>query len=163
MENVLIMKDYYTILEVNRNASIDEIKKQYKILARKYHPDKGGDENKFKEISEAFQILSDPQKKSEYDNPFKNRIVSPVHDLFSQAFMSQMFQTQSHSQSFSINDLFGNMNINSNNSFPNFKQTIISNNIKKEITKENINGKIRTTIKETNLSTGQRKKTIIEQ
>ena len=40
MENVLIMKDYYTILEVNRNASIDEIKKQYKILARKYHPDK---------------------------------------------------------------------------------------------------------------------------
>lgn len=63
MENVLIMKDYYAILQVNRNASIDDIKKQYKILARKFHPDKGGDENKFKEISEAFQILSDPQKK----------------------------------------------------------------------------------------------------
>jgi curved DNA-binding protein CbpA len=68
------MKDYYTILEVNRNASIDEIKKQYKILARKFHPDKGGDENKFKEISEAFQILSDPQKKSEYDNPLVMKI-----------------------------------------------------------------------------------------
>lgn len=73
--------------------------------------------------------------------------------------MTQMFQTQP----FNLNDLFGNMNINSNNNFPNFKQTIISNNIKKEITKENINGKIRTTIRETNLSTGQRKKTIIEQ
>ena len=159
MENVLIMKDYYAILQVNRNASIDDIKKQYKILARKFHPDKGGDENKFKEISEAFQILSDPQKKANYDNPFQTRLASPSHDLFSQAFMTQMFQTQS----FNLNDLFGNMNINSNNSFPNFKQTIISNNIKKEITKENINGKIRTTIRETNLSTGQRKKTIIEQ
>ena len=159
MENVLIMKDYYAILQVNRNASIDDIKKQYKILARKFHPDKGGDENKFKEISEAFQILSDPQKKANYDNPFQTRLASPSHDLFSQAFMSQMFQTQP----FNLNDLFGNMNINSNNSFPNFKQTIISNNIKKEITKENINGKIRTTIRETNLSTGQRKKTIIEQ
>lgn len=163
MENVLIMKDYYTILQVNRNASIDDIKKQYKILARKFHPDKGGDENKFKEISEAFQTLSDPKKKAQYDNPFPTRLVSPSRDLFSQAFMSQMFQTQSHSQSFNFNDLFANMNINSNNSMPNFKQTIIINNIKKEITKENINGKIRTTIRETNLSTGQRRKTIIEQ
>lgn len=157
------MKDYYTILQLNRNASIDDIKKQYKVLARKFHPDKGGDENKFKEISEAFQTLSDPKKKAQYDNPFPTRLTSSSHDLFSQAFMSQMFQTQSHSQSFGFNGLFANMNINSNNSVSNFKQTIITNNIKKEITKENINGKIRTTIRETNLSTGQTKKTIIEQ
>ena len=57
------MKDFYKILEVEKNASPDKIKSQYKILARKYHPDKGGDPDKFKEISEAYENLSDPNKK----------------------------------------------------------------------------------------------------
>lgn len=61
-------RDYYEILGVSRSASIDEIKKAYRKMAHLYHPDKkGGDEEKFKEINEAYQTLSDPQKRSAYD------------------------------------------------------------------------------------------------
>jgi len=60
-------KDYYQILGVSRSASQDEIKKAYRKLAHKHHPDKGGDEKKFKEISEAYQILSNQEKKAQYD------------------------------------------------------------------------------------------------
>jgi len=62
------MKDYYKILGVPRNASKEEIKRAYYKLAHKYHPDKkGGDEKKFKEINEAYQVLSDPEKRAQYD------------------------------------------------------------------------------------------------
>lgn len=62
------MKDYYKILGVPRDASEEEIKKAYRRLAHKYHPDKsGGDEAKFKEINEAYQVLSDKEKRSRYD------------------------------------------------------------------------------------------------
>ncbi len=61
------MKDYYQILGVSRDASEEEIKKAYRKLAHKYHPDKGGDEKKFKEINEAYQVLSDKQKRAQYD------------------------------------------------------------------------------------------------
>ena len=60
-------KDYYQILGISRSASQDEIKKAYRKLAHQYHPDKGGDEKKFKEINEAYQILSNQEKKSQYD------------------------------------------------------------------------------------------------
>lgn len=59
--------DYYEILGVAKNASQDEIKKAFHRLAHKYHPDKGGDEKKFKEINEAYQVLSDKQKRAQYD------------------------------------------------------------------------------------------------
>lgn len=62
------MKDYYQILGVSRNASKEEIKKAYRKLAHKYHPDrKDGDEAKFKEVNEAYQALSDDQKRQQYD------------------------------------------------------------------------------------------------
>ncbi|MBI3634419.1 MAG: molecular chaperone DnaJ [Candidatus Yonathbacteria bacterium] len=61
------MKDYYKILGVDKKASPDEIKKAFRKLAHKYHPDKGGDEKKFKEASEAYQTLSDEKKRAEYD------------------------------------------------------------------------------------------------
>src|SRR3989344_2186080 len=62
-------KDYYTILGVPRTASQEEIKKAYRRLAHQHHPDKkGGDEARFKEVNEAYQVLSDPKKKSSYDN-----------------------------------------------------------------------------------------------
>jgi curved DNA-binding protein len=64
-------KDYYHILGVDKNASQDEIKKVYRKLARKHHPDVNpGDkkaEEKFKEINEAYQVLSDPEKRKKYD------------------------------------------------------------------------------------------------
>lgn len=61
-------KDYYDILGVSRSASKEEIKKAFHKLAHKYHPDKkGGDEAKFKEASEAYQTLSDEQKRRQYD------------------------------------------------------------------------------------------------
>lgn len=61
--------DYYQILGVGKNASQDDIKKAYRSLAMKHHPDRGGDTAKFKEIEEAYRTLSDDQKRSEYDNP----------------------------------------------------------------------------------------------
>lgn len=59
--------DYYKELGVPRNASADEIKKAYRKLARKHHPDAGGDEAKFKEINEAYEVLSDDKKRELYD------------------------------------------------------------------------------------------------
>jgi curved DNA-binding protein len=69
-------KDYYKVLGVEKNASQDEIKKAYRKLAVKYHPDKNPDnkaaEEKFKEISEANDVLSDPEKRKKYDELGEN-------------------------------------------------------------------------------------------
>ena len=59
--------DYYEILGVTKSATQEDIKKAFHKLAHKYHPDKGGDEKKFKEINEAYQVLSDKQKRAQYD------------------------------------------------------------------------------------------------
>jgi len=61
--------DYYQTLGVDRNATQDEIKKAYRSLAMKHHPDRGGDANSFKQIQEAYATLGDEQKKTEYDTP----------------------------------------------------------------------------------------------
>lgn len=62
------MKNYYSILEIDKNASDEDIKRSYRKLAREHHPDKGGDKNLFQEIQEAYETLSDPNKKQQYDN-----------------------------------------------------------------------------------------------
>lgn len=63
-------ENYYKILGVSKGANQDEIKKAYRKLALKYHPDRGGGEEaakEFKKVNEAYQVLSDPQKRSQYD------------------------------------------------------------------------------------------------
>lgn len=63
-------KDYYKILEVARGASDEDIKKAYRKLALKYHPDKNREpdaEEKFKEVAEAYEVLSDKKKRDTYD------------------------------------------------------------------------------------------------
>ncbi|MBP6855570.1 MAG: DnaJ domain-containing protein [Candidatus Pacebacteria bacterium] len=62
------MKDYYELLGVPKNASSEDIKKAFRKLAHQYHPDKAhGNEQKFKEINEAYQVLSDEKKRAQYD------------------------------------------------------------------------------------------------
>lgn len=60
-------KDYYELLGIDRNASETDIKKGYRKQSKKHHPDVGGDENTFKEINEAYSVLSDTEKKNNYD------------------------------------------------------------------------------------------------
>ena len=65
-------KDYYDVLGVSKSANKDELKKAYRKLAMKYHPDRNPDDSQaaenFKELSEAYEILSDDQKRQTYDN-----------------------------------------------------------------------------------------------
>ena len=61
------MPNHYETLGVDKNATQDELKKAYRKLSKEHHPDKGGDEEKFKEISEAYSVLSDPEKRKEFD------------------------------------------------------------------------------------------------
>src|SRR3989344_3456310 len=61
-------KNYYEVLGIAKNASKDDIKKAFRKLAQKHHPDKGGDEAKFKEITEAYSTLGDEKRRREYDS-----------------------------------------------------------------------------------------------
>ena len=63
------MSDYYNTLGVPKSATDNDIKRAYRKLASQHHPDKGGDKNKFQELQAAYAILSDPEKRAQYDNP----------------------------------------------------------------------------------------------
>ena len=89
--------DHYTILGVAKTATPDDIKKAYRKLASKHHPDKGGDTATFQQIQSAYEVLSDPNKKTAYDNPS------------SQFNNSHPGGFQFHTQGFDINDLFGHI------------------------------------------------------
>jgi DnaJ family protein A protein 2 len=71
------MSDYYAILGVDKDSSTEDIKQSYKKLAMKHHPDKGGDSDTFKKISEAYETLSDPHKREAYDNPMAEFGINP--------------------------------------------------------------------------------------
>lgn len=89
------MQDHYATLGVSKTADQDEIKRAYRKLASQHHPDKGGDKAKFQEIQSAYAVLSDQQKRAEYDNPrpqfggfggFGDGVHVNVNDIFSQMF-----------------------------------------------------------------------------
>lgn len=91
--------DHYITLGVPRTATADEIKKAYRKLAMEHHPDKGGDVNKFQEISTAYETLSNQDKRFQYDNPQTRQQHTPFGDApggFSFNF-----------NGFDLNDLFG--------------------------------------------------------
>jgi DnaJ-class molecular chaperone len=67
--NIRTMQDLYQTLGVSKTATDEEIKQAYRKLAMKHHPDRGGDEKKFQEIKNAYEVLSDPAKRQQYDNP----------------------------------------------------------------------------------------------
>ena len=103
-------RDYYEVLEISRTASVEEIKKAYRRSALKYHPDKNPgnkeSEHRFKECAEAYEVLSDPEKKARYDqygheglrgttmHDYSNMDVSSIEDLFSAFFGGNMGRQQ---------------------------------------------------------------------
>ena len=111
-------KCYYEILEITKEANEDDIKKAYRRLAKIYHPDKNHEDtsgDKFKEINEAYTILSDPQTKMKYDN--QENINEPNHeDLFQQLFRNMNINPFMNVQ---------HMNINPNNINPNQTFTFV--------------------------------------
>jgi DnaJ family protein A protein 2 len=86
------MKSLYKTLGLAEDATTDDVKKAYRSLAKVHHPDKGGDEETFKKIGKAYEILSDPEKRAMYDaNGDENLKATPTgnpYDLFSQMFGS---------------------------------------------------------------------------
>lgn len=82
--------DYYKILNVSKTASQDEIKNAYKKMVREHHPDRGGDQELFKKINEAYETLKDKDKRNEYDRPQYDRQNSyqnfHANDIFEQFF-----------------------------------------------------------------------------
>ncbi len=109
-------KNYYDILETTKSATDEEIKRNYRKLARKYHPDINPNnkeaENKFKELSEAYAVLSDPEKRKEYD--------AVGHDAFTNSGHGYNFQNMNYEDIRNFNfggtsfedifgDLFGNL------------------------------------------------------
>ena len=140
------MKNYYEILEINKNASKEEIKQAYKRLALKYHPDKNIEnkeiaEEKFKEISEAYEVLGDEKKKYNYDNG--QNIIIHNHNPFD--IFENIFKT-SHSN---ININLSNFNSGHNFTSVNTSTQIIGNKkiTRTEKTIQTSNG-VQTTVEE---------------
>lgn len=121
-------KNFYDILQVNKNATKEEIKKSYKKLALHFHPDKNKDENainKFKEIAEAYNTLSDDEKRKSYDTfgnndeQFSGDPFSAFNDIFNQHMSS--FMNMNYENEINIGDILSNLagfsNFNSSSNF----------------------------------------------
>lgn len=101
------MTDHYATLGVAKNATPEDIKKAYRRLAAIHHPDKGGDTAEFQKVQAAYETLSDPEKKQQYDNP---NPFGPGGNPF-QGGMNGGFPGgfQFHMNGFDMNDIFGGM------------------------------------------------------
>jgi DnaJ-class molecular chaperone len=123
--------DYYAILGLKRNASDAEIKKAYRSLAMKHHPDRGGDEKQFKEISQAYDFLSDPEKK---------QIIDLGGDPNAQPGGFNQGPFEFHFNTGNINDMFGNFGFGGFGRQPQRRNQSLSVNV--EISLEDVlNGK----------------------
>ena len=94
------MIDHYSTLGVGKNANADDIKKAYRKLAGKHHPDKGGDTATFQKIEEAYRILSDPNQRQQYDNPMMQG--NPFQGFPGGGFQFNM-------NGFNMDEMFGQM------------------------------------------------------
>ena len=127
-------KDYYEILGVNKESTPDEIKKAYRKLALRYHPDKNKDkdaEEKFKEINEAYEILSDEKKKTQYDR--SGDVDSEYSEFHDPRDVFMHFRKQYASGGIDIDELFSEMGENNNdndNREITFSQKIINHDVK---------------------------------
>lgn len=171
--------NYYDLLEINSNASKKEIKDAYKKLALKNHPDKGGDSEKFRKISEAYEVLSDDNKRSKYDqgniydnlqgvNEFTDarelfNFIFRVNNTFNtNAFDSKIFNLinnrnknsqQVNSNRSTLRSFFSDSSLNSTTT--KMSNIIINNGKKIETITEIKNGVENSTTKETDLKTGK--------
>ena len=167
--------NYYDILDVSKDASTDEIKKQYKKKALKHHPDRGGNAEMFKKISEAYQTLSDPEKKQEYDNPnpFTRQMPGGAHfhhhyhqqshfvdpniifqQFFNNDFFQQHPQHRQHPHARNTTTTTFNIRTPSMGGFQRSTSTQIHGDTKIETTTEIRNGIKTQTVKQTNMKTG---------
>lgn len=147
------MTDYYKLLNVTKESNQSEIKKAYRKLAVQHHPDKGGDPETFKQVAEAYEILSDHQKKQQYDMlgvTDGNLSMDPM-DMFKEferMFSGNIFQRQVvdptnltthpfsgfNNRNDPLQSLFMNMNSNINSYF---QTTTIINGHRKTIINDN--------------------------
>ena len=139
-------KNYYDILQVNKNASPEVIEKVYKLLAKKYHPDLQNSVNKqqsekiLKEINEAYEVLSNTEKKEIYDKTLENNYVSKkeYYEIYNQnlALKEALNNLKNYYNNLQINNNFQN-NITRYNNFS--QNNYNKNNIKRKIKSPHIN------------------------
>ncbi len=143
------MKDYYKILGISKSSSEEDIKKAYRKAAMKHHPDRGGDEKTFKEIEEAYRVLSDPEKKSMIDkgidpNANNQRYQSgnfqDMEDIFSAFGFNFGFNPRGHREpqknkslninmTLSLEEAYTGVNKSLSISYPGGKEKIVNVNI----------------------------------
>ena len=98
----MVQDNYYEVLGVQENATQDEIKRAYRKLAKENHPDTGGDEVKFKKVSEAYETLSDDSKRSQYDYSRKNPFDGGFDNMFNSMFNMNR-RSRPHTTTITIN------------------------------------------------------------
>ena len=148
-------KSFYEILGVDRNASKEHIKKEFRKLSLKYHPDKrSGDEDKFKEINEAYQILGDDEKRRQYDSKYSSTYFNSNNGG---RFNNPMYSSNGGFPGNNMNDIFSSMF--QQNGFPfNFTNDMNNPNVrifrngmevnKKNVFPETINKNVNITMKQ---------------